>query len=97
MTKQTLKRKKPTKAQLRRKVLELEANLAHSYHFANATIHRTSTDHLFGSGVLLQLSFLGGKEAFSPVLILDGLSPETITALKADIARSYERATELKP
>lgn len=97
MTNQPPKLKKPTKAQLQRKVLELESQLIHVYHFATMNLDRVSTDRLLGSGVILQLSFIGGKEAFSPVMIRNGLSPETITALKADLIRSYEDATVFKP
>lgn len=50
-----------------------------------------------GSGVLLELTFIGGKEAISPVVIKDGLSAETIAAIKADIRRSYELAVAFKP
>jgi hypothetical protein len=87
----------PTKAQLRHKLVELEAQLAHAYHFASYYLDKTSTDRLMGSGVLIQMHFLGGKEAVLPVVIKDGLSKETINSLKADLLRSYEKAVEFKP
>ena len=89
--------KKPTKAQLQRKVLELEAQLIHVYHFAAKNLDRVGTDRPHGSGVILQLSFIGGAEPFAPVMIRNGLSRETINALKADLIRSYEDATVFKP
>lgn len=97
MTNQPPKLKKPTKAQLQRKVLELESQLIHVYHFAAKNLDRVGTDRLLGSGVILQLSLLGGAKPFAPVMIRNGLSRETINALKADLIRSYEDATVLKP
>jgi len=32
-----------------------------------------------------------------PTLIRDGLSPETIAAIKADLKRSYDLAIQFKP
>lgn len=92
-----MKKPKKTRAQLEHKLMELEAQLASTYHFASATIGKTSTDYCMASGVLLRMNFLGGAEAIVPVVITDGLSRETIACLRADMARSYERATEFKP
>lgn len=89
------KKNKQTKADLHRQVLELTAQLAGMYHFADATLHKA--EHFKGSGVLLQLTALGGSEIIVPIVIRDGLSPETIAALRADILRSYEVATAFKP
>ncbi len=50
-----------------------------------------------GSGVVLSLTLVGGKELFEPVMICNGLSKETIAALKADLVRSFNYATEMKP
>ena len=44
------------------------------------------------SGVLLELTGIGGKEFILPVMILDGLSKKTIDAIKEDIKRSYDLA-----
>jgi hypothetical protein len=90
--------KKPvTKADLQRKVKELEAQLVHQYHFATATIDRANIKKTLGSAVILELTFLGGTKVFEPVAIKDGLSDETIAAIKADLKRSYERTVEFKP
>lgn len=83
-------------AHQQRKILELEAQLSSAYHFANATIDKTSVNHLMASGVLLQLTGIGGKELIKPVMILDGLSLETIAAIKADLKRSYDLVTMFK-
>ncbi len=92
-----MKKKTETRADLSRKVIELTAQLASAYHFASAKLDKAGTDHMMASGVLVQLHALGGRELISPVLIRDGLSPETIAALKADMARSYELAVMFKP
>ncbi|MBK3745952.1 hypothetical protein G3A39_43175 [Paraburkholderia aspalathi] len=94
MSAKVRKIKGPNKAELIRKVVELTAQLASTYHFADATLSKAGD--LMGSGVLLQLSALGGRELISPVVIRDGLSPETIAAIRKDIMRSYETATAFK-
>jgi len=91
------KKVKPTKAQLARKVLELEAQLIHQYHFADAYLAAIKPGSYMASGVILQLSALGGREIIAPVMIKDGLSPETIAAIRADLRRSYELMVEFKP
>lgn len=90
-----MKPEKPTRAELQRKIMELEAQLASTYHFADANLHKAQD--LMGSGVLIQMHGLGGRELITPVVIRDGLSPETIAAIRKDIARSYELATLFKP
>lgn len=84
-------------AELEQKLKEAEAQQAHVYHFADAGIGKMSTEHLMGSGVMLTLTVLGGCEVFRPVLIRDGLSDETIAALKEDLKRSFKLATLHKP
>lgn len=92
---------KQTKAQriaeLERKLMEAESSQVHLYHFADASVDKASMAHLTGSGVIISLTVLGGREIFKPVLIRDGLSQETVTALKADFVRSYELANLFKP
>jgi hypothetical protein len=84
-------------AELERKLWEAEASQIHVYHFAAGSVDKASTKHLMASGVVITLTALGGREIFKPVLIRDGLSDETIAALKADFVRSYELATILRP
>jgi len=83
-------------AELERKLREAEAGSAHVYHFAHRSLDKAG-NNLTGSGVVLTLTVLGGREVCKPVLIRDGLSAETINALKADLVRSFELATLLKP
>lgn len=91
------KAKGKTRADLLRENMELRAQLAHVYHFASAEIHKAGTDRMTASGVLLQLYALGGREIICPVVIRDGLSADTIEALRRDLARSYSSAVEFKP
>lgn len=91
-----MKRKAPTKADLARKVLELESSLASSYHFAAHDLHKAGSC-LMASGVLVQLTAIGGRELVLPFMVKDGLSDATIAALRADIVRSFELSTAFKP
>lgn len=84
-------------ATLKRKNMELEAQLAHVYHFAEQGILQANRDTTFGSGVLVRLSYLGGREVCSPFVIKDGLSNGTIAALRDDLAYSYTKTMEFKP
>lgn len=89
--------KKPTRQELERKVRELEAQLVHRCHFASRTIDKAGIKSLTGSGVIISIVTLGGREIIEPVCIRDGLSDETIASLKADLSRSYEIAIMFKP
>ena len=90
--------KKPlTKKELERKVFELEAHLLSTLHVASKTINKASIDNLMGSSCIITLSGLGGKNIIDPVAVRDGLSKETIEAIKNDFKRSYEIATMFKP
>lgn len=89
--------KKLTKTQLERKVLELESQLAHRYHFASSQISGAAIRKRMASGVMLQLTAIGGEQIIPPVTIKDGLSEETIDALKKDLLRSFELAIAFKP
>jgi hypothetical protein len=84
-------------ATLKRKLMETEAQLAHVYHFVNASIDKANKQRLMASGVLVRLNFLGGEEVCIPFVIKGGLSDATIQALKQDCRESYESAVEFKP
>ena len=92
-----MKKQNITKADLERKLKEALAGQAHVYHFAELEIEKMSVDHLLGSGIILSMQVLGGRKIVESVLIRDGLSKETITAIKADLKRSYELAIMFKP
>ena len=67
------------------------------YAFASQQISGAGTEKRMASGVLLQLTGIGGKEIIPPVMIKDGLSGETIDAIKKDLVRSYNLATTFEP
>ena len=90
-------KKSPSKADLQRQVVEAIAGQAHSYHFAEKLISKAGENVLMGSGVILTITALGGKALIDPVLIRDGLSKETIEAIKEDLRKSYKLATLYKP
>lgn len=92
-----MKSKKPTYAELERKLQEALAARVQNYCFSSVALDQASKDYLMGSGVILTLTAIGGRNICEPVLIMDGLSNETITALRADLCRSYKVAVELKP
>lgn len=93
--------KKQTKSQriatLERQLIEAKAGQSHVYHSAESAVNKIGTNQLTGSGVVLTLTVLGGREVCAPVLIRDGLSDELIAALKADFKRSFDLATLYKP
>lgn len=89
--------KKLTRAELERKIKEAEAGQVHKLYYADQALGQLSTDKLMGSGVIVELTVLGGVEGIKPVLIRDGLSEETIAAIRADLKRSFELATLFKP
>ena len=88
---------KQTKAQLKRQLDEALATQTHVYHFADAGLDKAGTKHLMGSGVVLTLTVLGGRELIPPTLIRDGLSDDLVAALRAEFVRSYDLATLFKP
>lgn len=69
----------------------------HQYHYADANIAKASVDKKMASGVILTITALGGGEIIHPVLIRDGLSNETVEALRGDFRRSFLLATRSKP
>ena len=74
--------RKRTRKQLEREVMELKASLASTYHFASVGTNKASIDRMTGSSVFIQLTTVGGEEIIPPTAIRDGLSPDTIDAIK---------------
>lgn len=96
------KKPKPSKAEtiatLQRKLAEAEAAQAHIYHFAKAFIQANTTRaKMMGSGIVVRLNYLGGKEVCSPFMLKNGFSDELIAALVADMQYSFANAIEFKP
>ena len=83
--------------ELENKLRSAEAYQVHKLHFASYALDKVSTDRMGGSGVIISITSLNGKPIVDPTVISDGLSPETIAALQADMRRSFEERMELKP
>ena len=82
--------KKKTYAQLEREVIELRGQLACTYKAGLRDLFKCSNQYFMASGILVTLSALGGRELATPFVVKDGLSCETIDALRGDILRSSE-------
>lgn len=86
--------KKKTRKQLELEIKTLEAQLSSSYHFADAYIKKLTRERLMASGILVQITYLNGKEAVTPFVAKDGFSDETITALRKELKYSFDRSVE---
>jgi hypothetical protein len=86
---------KVTRAALKRQILELRAQMPSAIFHAERDLGVLSIEQLMGSGVVLQMTHIGGKQALTPVMIRDGLSPGTIAAIRKDLKRSNDQVLEL--
>ena len=84
-------------AELEKQLFVAQASQLHRLHFASIYLDKINANQMRGSGIVLSIHTLSGKPVFEPVMIANGLAPETIAALKADLARSFNYTTELKP
>ena len=82
--------KKLTYKQLELKLAEALASSPTRYNIVYGNLKNANIDKLMGSGVLITVQGIGGKHIIDPVLIRDGLSSETVEAIKNDIKRSYD-------
>ena len=82
-------------AELEKKLFVSEASQVHNHHFADMSLGKAA--NCMGSGVILTITKLDGRNLVDPVLIRNGLSDASVAALRADLARSFQYATELKP
>lgn len=90
------KKPDPAVAVLQRKVLELEAQLAHVPYFAKIGIEKADRKRTLGSSVIVQMHYLGGAPVCLPFALKDGLSDATIAALIGDLSYTYAKATDFK-
>jgi hypothetical protein len=79
---------------LERENLELKAQLAYVYHYAKLGIGKCDREQIKGSGIVVQMHWLGGKEVCPAFCLKDGLSQDTIRALNDDLKFSYDQAVE---
>lgn len=82
-------------ATAQRRVAELQAQLASTLGAAFDDMPKAGG--LMGSGVIVSIVGLGGRELVRPFMVRDGLSPAAIAALRADVCRSFETATLVSP
>lgn len=82
---------------LENKLFASEASQLHNLHFASTDIQRTHNSKMQGSGVILSIKALNGADIVRPTMIANGLSQETILAIKADLQKAYEYTIALKP
>lgn len=90
----TNKPRKPTRAELERKILESTASKLATYEFAYKDIDKASQNKRMGSAVIITVTALGGQSIIDPVSITDGLSDELIAALKTEVARSAKHQVD---
>lgn len=84
-------------AELEKQLFVAQASQIHRAYFASVYLDKISAGKTVGSGVILSIHAITGNPIFEPVMIANGLAPETIAALQADLARSFNYRTELKP
>lgn len=84
-------------AELERQLMEAKAAQIHNYHFSSLALEKAGEAQYMGSGLIITITALGGREIVAPTMICNGLSKETINALQADLLRSWNYACELKP
>lgn len=75
---------------LKLKVTQLEASKLSRLKESHTALAATTKDKYMASGLIIQISDLGGKSIVEPTVILDGLSTELINALRADIKESQK-------
>ena len=67
-----------------------EAGGLHTLRAAYHALLKTNKDSLMASGVIVTLTALGGREIVPPFMVADGLSDDTIAALRRDIAETQK-------
>lgn len=80
--------KKPTYAQLERQLFELRAQTGIALRSARTALDRAGSERQTASAVIITISELGGRLITDPFAITDGLSHDTIEALRRDITRT---------
>lgn len=83
--------------ELERKLKEALAGQTHVYMHACEGVSKAGRDRFMGSGVVITLTALGGRELIPPTLLRDGLSDELIEALIKNFHYGYEMSTLYKP
>lgn len=82
-------------AHLERKLFEAKSQYAATAGEAWEKLPKAANYH--ASGVILEITALGGAPVIPPVMIRDGLSQASVKALQADLCRSFSLATMVNP
>lgn len=88
-----------TKKELKRELIIKESDSFYRLAEAYKKINKCTQSNYIGSGIVLTIKNIN-KENFivcDDFLIIDGLSDETIQAIKKDIKRSYDLKMSLIP
>lgn len=88
-------RTKKTKAELEQQIVDLSAQLVHRYKSAKKELDGAG-ETLTASAAVIRITGLGGREIVAPVAIINGLSKETIQALRNDLQRSFDHVAGVK-
>lgn len=83
--------------ELQNKLFASEASQLHNLHFASANLQKACNSKMQGSGVILSIKALNGTDIVQPTMIANGLSQETIAAIKVDLRKAYDYTVALKP
>lgn len=76
---------------------QYKASLIHTYHFAGNELLKCGRDRLLGSGLIVEIKNLDGKQRVMPFMIKGGLSVATINSLLDDMQSTFDSAIEFKP
>lgn len=79
---------KKTVAELERQIIKLEAAQIIRLKCSYDNALKASTEKYMGSGLIIQVTDLEGKNVIDPTMIVDGFSKELIDALRAEIHQS---------
>lgn len=90
---------KALKAQLKEKALidQYRASTPVNYNIASQGLLKLGRDNLLGSGVIVTIHSLSGKELVEPICFKDGFSHRTVNSLLDDIQYSYDFTVSFKP
>lgn len=79
-----------TKAVLEMEIKSLKAQLRCSLYTAHRELEKVGTKRMMGSGVIVTITSISGKELVQPFMCADGLVDETIEVLQEQIKTTVE-------
>lgn len=83
--------KRPTKAEtLAKDLMQTKAQDIGRLSHSHKIVGTLTTDKYMASGLIVTIKDLNGNVVMDETLIADGLSPDTIASIRADIKRTYD-------